>query len=330
MKGKVMANGVNPQNPNQPTSFGKPHNPNSFSATLWPKGTDPYLTNIPTKSSLQQLLQFSTAPLTAYRQAFGYNAPSIEPIAREEQRRFQQETLPQLMENFAAGGSQGGLLRGIQGAQGDIATKLAALRQQQQFELQKLQQEQLPRMRELELSPTFQPHISNMPLKQPEPSQFERGVKGVAHEIGSNAWNELLNKTKEKAPAVYSALTNLQSKYEEHATPWTLSKKPPLPEKAKENEENVKKNIAPQFKNHINPELMPYIDENKLAQINRVARKRARGESKGYDFFNTIRFLRTPAQVDQWLKIMTGGVKRDKTRKAELDKFLKQIGAINA
>lgn len=145
----------------QPTSFGQ--KVGKIGATLW--GTDPIYSQLPTRSGYQQAAQMGALPLALGRLVSGFGAPSIAPIAREEQRRFREEVVPGLMEQFAGGGSQGALLRGIQGAGSDLMSRLGALQQQQQFELQKQRQEQLPRLLELGLAPSFQPHLTNRPIQ---------------------------------------------------------------------------------------------------------------------------------------------------------------------
>lgn len=185
--------------PQGPTYFGQKSKQGIIGQTFFPQGTDPILNYIQRLNPLQQLSQAGSTGLGAYRQAFGYNAPSIEPIRREEQRIFQQETLPQLMENLAGGGSQGALYRGIQGAQGDIATRLGALRQQQQFELQKQRQGDLARFRELEMQPTHQPHITNLPLAGQPNEPFARKNIEKAGRVAQGLGGELAQKGLETA-----------------------------------------------------------------------------------------------------------------------------------
>lgn len=368
-----MPNPTTPPNPNMPTSYGKPYNPSGIGATLFPKGTDPFLNYLPTKNTLQQLLQFSTAPQTLYNQYYGYQAPDINPVAQAEYKRLQEQIIPQLAGQLTTSGDQGAFMRSLRGAGGDIASKLAALQYEKQAEMNKLRQEQLPRFREQELSQVFQPHITNMPLKHPEPSEMEKGLKGAGAEAlniageaaqkggefagrKAQALNQATLSSLEKIlpkrafdfikkqnellvskgtaayktgkEAVGKATERLAGAYHEAAHPWQLKTLPALPKEASQNKSNVTKNIAEPFKKHINPTLAQYIDSKKLQEINRIARKRTRGESKGYDFFETLKYIKTPAQLDQWLKILGSGLKRDKTRKASLDKFLKDIGAL--
>lgn len=142
--------------------------------TLWGKpvgrvgaffqGTDPQFNAVPTREPYQQLAQMGTLIPTLGRLAFGFGAPSIAPAAREAQRQFREETVPGLLEQFGGHGSQGSLLRGLQGAGSDLQSKLGALKQQQAFELQKIRQEQLPRLLETSLSPAFQPVLTDKPI----------------------------------------------------------------------------------------------------------------------------------------------------------------------
>lgn len=370
-----MPNGTTPPNPNMPTSYGKPYNPSSIGATLFPKGTDPFLQYIQTKTPLQQLLQFSTAPQTALNLLTGYRTPDIGPVAQAEYKRLQEQIIPQLAGQLTTSGDQGAFLRSLRGAGSDISSKLAALQYEKQAEMNRLRQEQLPRLRELELSQTAQPHITSMPLRYPEPSEFEKGVKGAGGEAlkilgetaqkggevagkGAQALNQATLSALEKVlpkrafdfvkkqneslltkgagayktgkEAIGKATGRLAEAYHEAAHPWQLKKLPALPKEAAQNKSNVTKNIADPFKKYINPTLAQYVDSKKLQEINRIARKRSRGEGKGYDFFETLQYIKTPAQLDQWLKILGSGLKRDKTRKASLDKFLQQIGTQNA
>lgn len=126
---------------------------------------DIYANRLATRSPFQEAAQLGTLPVTLARLAGGYNAPSIQPAAREAQRQFREETVPGLMEQFAGGGSRGALLRGIQGAGSDLQSKLGALQQQQQFEMAKLRQEQLPRMLEQGIQPSFQTALTDMPIR---------------------------------------------------------------------------------------------------------------------------------------------------------------------
>lgn len=145
-----------------PTRYGsKP----GFIQTAFGLATDPIANQLATRSTPQQLAQLGTLGQALGRLTTGFNAPSIAPAAREARRQYLQETVPQLMEQFAGGGSQGALLRGIQGAGSDLESKLGALQMQQQFELQKQRQEQLPRLMELGLAPSFQTILTDMPIK---------------------------------------------------------------------------------------------------------------------------------------------------------------------
>lgn len=155
-----------------PTLYGKPVG----RVGAFFQGTDPRYNAVPTREGYQQASQLATILPTLAKLQFGFGAPSISPIAKEASRQFQQETLPGLMEQFAGHGSQGALTRGIQGAGSDLMTKLASLQQQQQFELQKQRQEQLPRLLELGLSPSFQPVLTDKPI-QGLPSLVSEDVK---------------------------------------------------------------------------------------------------------------------------------------------------------
>ncbi len=168
-----------------PTLYGKPVG----GVRAFFQGTDPRYNAVPTREGYQQLTQLGMLAPTLGRLAFGFGAPSIAPAAREARRQYHEETVPQLMEQFAGGGSQGALLRGIQGAGSDLESKLGALQMQQQFELQKQRQEQLPRLLELGLSPSFQPVLTDKPIA---------GLPGLQSEqIAQNPYvQELIAQTK--------------------------------------------------------------------------------------------------------------------------------------
>lgn len=159
LKGKVMADNVDQGY--SPTSFGK--KVGKIGASLW--GTDPIYNQLPTRAGFQQAAQMGALPLALGRLAFGFGAPSIEPAAREARRQFNEEILPSLEERYAGGGSRGALLRGIQGAKGDLESKLGALKFEKEFELQKLRQEMIPKIMELGMSPSFQTHLTNRPIQ---------------------------------------------------------------------------------------------------------------------------------------------------------------------
>jgi len=148
----------------------------------------PRLNYLPTKTEGQQFSQMAAMAPALYNLYRGWNAPDIGPVVQEEQRRFQQETLPSLMEQFAGGGSQGALLRGLQGAQGDIATRLGALRQQQQFELQKERQGLIPQLLNLGLSPMATPHLTDEEIQNVPQLLGSRIAQGpVGKEVGTIA-----------------------------------------------------------------------------------------------------------------------------------------------
>ena len=144
-----------------PMAFGKPVG--KIGATLW--GTDPVYNQLPTRAGFQQAAQMGALPLALGRLAFGFGAPSIAPAQREATRHFREEVIPGIMENFAGGGSQGALTRGIQGAGSDLQSKLAALQYEKQFELQKQRQEMIPKIMELGMAPSFTPHLTNRPIQ---------------------------------------------------------------------------------------------------------------------------------------------------------------------
>jgi len=144
-----------------PMAYGKPTS--KIGATLW--GTDPMYSQLPTRAGFQQAGQMAALPLALARLAGGFGAPSIAPAQREATRQFREEVMPGLMEQFAGGGSQGALTRGIQGAGSDLQSKLAALQYEKQFELQKQRQEMIPKIMELGMAPSFQAHLSNRPIQ---------------------------------------------------------------------------------------------------------------------------------------------------------------------
>lgn len=145
-----------------PTRYGE--TPSLLQSLLGAK-QDIWANRLATRSPFQEGAQLGTLPLTLARLAGGFKAPSIQPAAREAQRQFREQTVPDLMEQFAGGGSRGALLRGIQGAGSDLQSKLGALQMQQQFELQKQRQEQLPRLLEMGIQPSFQTALTDMPIR---------------------------------------------------------------------------------------------------------------------------------------------------------------------
>jgi hypothetical protein len=347
-----------PDNPNdfQPTRYGQPYKPTGIGATLFPQGTDPYLQQIPTRSGFQQGAQILALPYVLERLARGFNAPSIAPAAAEARREFKEQVLPDLMEQFAGGGSQGALLRGIQGAKGDLETRLGALRQQQQFELQKQQQDQLTRFAELGLAPSFQPHITNMPLnglpetlssqiegseKLAQAGRVAKGLGGEALEKGAEKFNWLTDKAisqiRKYSPKaakqlrlLKSSIGNIKGKAEQYAKPYTNPTLPPLPVNAEKHRIQADKKLTPVAKKGLDQALLPFMNGTRVSQLNKVFEKRQRGEKHGHDFFDTLQYIKTPAQFDRWVNILIGGIKTDKSRKNNLDKFLQEIGAGHA
>lgn len=180
LKGKVMADNVDQGY--SPTSFGK--KVGKIGASLW--GTDPIYNQLPTRAGFQQAAQMGALPLALGRLAFGFGAPSIAPAQREATRHFKEEVVPGLMEGFAGGGSQGALLRGIQGAGSDLQSKLAALQYEKQFELQKQRQEMIPKIMELGMSPSFQAHLTNRPI-----SDLPKTASGVVSDLPEEALKQI-------------------------------------------------------------------------------------------------------------------------------------------
>ena len=189
LKGKVMAE----QQSQGPTAFGKPVG--KIGATLW--GTDPIYNQLPTRAGYQESAQMAALPLALGRLAFGFGAPSIAPAQREATRHFREEVMPGIMENFAGGGSQGALTRGIQGAGSDLQSKLAALQYEKQFELQKQQQEMIPKIMELGMSPSFQTHITNRPIQ---------GLPKTASEVAAGLPSEALKQIQTRFPDFYNKI----------------------------------------------------------------------------------------------------------------------------
>ena len=164
-----------------PMAFGKPVG--KIGATLW--GTDPVYNQLPTRAGFQQAAQMGALPLALGRLAFGFGAPSIAPAQREATRHFREEVMPGIMENFAGGGSQGALTRGIQGAGSDLQSKLAALQYEKQFELQKQRQEMIPKIMELGMAPSFTPHLTNRPIQGlPETTSAEFAGSPFGQKVG--------------------------------------------------------------------------------------------------------------------------------------------------
>lgn len=351
-----------PDNPNdfQPTRFGQPYKTTGIGATLFPQGTDPYLQQIPTRAGFQQAAQMAALPYVLERLTRGFNAPSIAPAAAEARREFKEQVLPDLMEQFAGGGSQGALLRGIQGAKGDLETRLGALRQQQQFELQKQQQDQLTRLAELGLAPSFQPHITNMPLHGlPETlssqiagseslakaGRVAKGLGGEALEKGGEKFNWLTDKAISQVgkyspkaakqlrllkSSIGETLGNIKGKAEQFAKPWSNPSLPPMPINSEKNKALADKSLVPLAKKGLDQTLLPFMNKSRVEQLNKVFSKRQRGEKHGHDFFDTLKYIKTPNQFDRWIDILLKGVRTDKTRQKNLDKFLQEIGAGHA
>lgn len=351
-----------PDNPNefQPTRYGQPYKPTGIGATLFPQGTDPYLQQIPTRSGLQQAAQMATLPLALSRLLTGFRAPSIEPAAAEARRQFRENVVPDLMEQFAGGGSQGALLRGIQGAGSDLQSKLAALQYEKQSELQKLQQQQLPQLLESALTPSFQPHITNMPLhgspktlttqisESENLAKAGRIAKGLGNEVtqkGKEKLNflsdkfisnlekyspNLATKLKNISLSTQNALKGVKEKGEHYAKPWSNPSLPPVPVNADKNQSQAEKKLTPPAKQGLDDSLLPFMNSDRTNRLNKVFTKRQRGEGRGYNFFDSLKYIKTPDQLDRWLDILLSGVRTDKTRQKNLDKFLAEMGAGNA
>lgn len=116
---------------------------------------------IGTLTEPQQLAQLANLGITSGRNLFGWNAPDIESQRQAEYRNLRQNVIPQLAQHYGAGaGGRGAFEQNLANAQGGIQERLAALQNQRQFELQKLRQEQIPRMAELGQQPSFVGHIT--------------------------------------------------------------------------------------------------------------------------------------------------------------------------
>ena len=194
-----------------PKYYGQSQSP--IEATIW--GSDPRLTNINTKTPLQQLGQSVLQPAVLANLFGGWKAPSIAPFQREANRQFQQEVVPTLLNNVAAGGSEGGYLRGLQGAGSDLQSKLAALQSEQEFKLQQQRQEQLPKLFELAQAQNFQPHLSNRPIDtgnyEGKPQTAEETITEPAANIFANVKKETRDWLAKTHPDVYKRLSQFVS-----------------------------------------------------------------------------------------------------------------------
>lgn len=112
-------------------------------------------------SKPQEASQLGGLALAMKRLATGFNAGDQSAARAAEYRNLNEQVLPQIREHFGAGlGGGSAFNRNVAGAVAASNERLNALREGRQHELQKLQQEQLPRLMELGLKPTFQGHIT--------------------------------------------------------------------------------------------------------------------------------------------------------------------------
>lgn len=149
--------------------------------------TDQLLHQIPTRSGGQQLAQLGQLGQTLYRLSNGFNAGDQNAARAAEYRNLQEQVLPQIREHYGAGlGGGSAFNRNLAGAVAASNERLNAQREGRQHELQKLQQEQLPRLYELGLQPSFESHITDQPFNPKyAPDETIASQLGSSREAGT-------------------------------------------------------------------------------------------------------------------------------------------------
>ena len=161
---------------------------------------------IRTRNASQEGSQLYGLAQAMKRLTTGFRSEDPTASRQAEYRNLQENVLAPIREHYASGAGGGGAFdRNVAGAIAASNEKLNALKEGRQHELQKLRQEQLPRLMELGLDPSFKPHLyegqfnKNALPKQTVGNALEQSKTGQAIGNAFNAYDPLAAETIENA-----------------------------------------------------------------------------------------------------------------------------------